>query len=44
MAGWLLVEGVVSFVFQMLVWFPPDLIPFHLPMWQLVIGCSNCQI
>ena len=35
---------VVSFVFQMLVWFSPDLIPFHLLTWQLVIGCTDYQI
>ena len=35
---------VVSLVFQMLVWFSPDLIPFHLLTWQLVIGCTEYQI
>ena len=38
------IVGVVSSVFQMLVWFSPDLIPFHLLMWQLVIGCTDSQI
>ena len=28
----------------MLVWFSPDLIQFHLLMWQIVIGCTNFQI
>ena len=34
----------ISFVFQMLVWFSRDLIPFHLLTWQLVIGCTDYQI